>query len=72
VLDEHLAYHPTKEYITGPRELGITQEQIARLKKEGFKVLKVKIGIPFIPAFLIGFVVTIVWGSIVFLGVGLL
>ncbi|MFH1916870.1 MAG: A24 family peptidase [Nanoarchaeota archaeon] len=48
--------------ITGPKDLGISKEQIAellRLKKQK-KISKIwiKIGIPFVPSFLFGFLIT--------------
>ncbi|MGV8141595.1 MAG: A24 family peptidase [Candidatus Woesearchaeota archaeon] len=52
-----------KKFITGPRDLGISREQIASLKKYSsqgkIKTVTVKEGIPFIPAFLMAFVATI-------------
>lgn len=55
--------------ITGPKDLGINKEQIAkliRLKKQ-HKIQKVLIkeGIPFVPSFLIGFLMTLAWGNVV-------
>ncbi len=50
-----------KKYITGPKELGITREQIALLKKYAHKIPKksilVKEGIPFIPVFFISYII---------------
>lgn len=55
------------EKICGPRDLGISEEQISKLielKKKGkiHKIL-IKEGIPFVPSFLFAFIVTIAWGS---------
>ncbi|MGM5484846.1 MAG: A24 family peptidase [Nanobdellota archaeon] len=53
------------EYITGPKELGITGEAIEKLKKykEKGKIKKVlvKEGIPFVPSFLIAYIVTLIF-----------
>lgn len=49
-----------KKYITGPKDLGVTKEQIESLKKsKKIKKVLIKEGIPFIPAFLIAFILTI-------------
>jgi Flp pilus assembly protein protease CpaA len=63
-----------KRYVCGPKDLGIEQPQIKRLlalKKKG-KVDKVlvKVGIPFVPSFLIAFIVTYFWGNVVFAIIG--
>ncbi len=49
-----------KEYITGPKELGITKEQIEKLKKNKIKEVLIKEGIPFIPSFLIAFTINLI------------
>lgn len=53
-----------KKYVTGPKDLGVSREQIELLKKyfkQGkIKTVTIKEGIPFIPAFLIAYVVTII------------
>ncbi len=41
---------------------GLTKKQIALLKKRGKKVL-IKEGIPFVPSFLFGYILTLVYGS---------
>ncbi len=49
-----------KKYIAGPKDLGISREQIAALKRsKKIKKVVIKEGIPFIPAFLIAFIFTI-------------
>ncbi len=51
--------------ITGPSDLGIEKEQIEELRKMFPKrKILVKDGIPFVPSFLIAFIVTIVWGNV--------
>ncbi len=50
-------------YICGPKDLGVSLEQIELLKKHNIKSVTVKIGIPFIPAFLLGFIFTIIVGN---------
>ncbi|MEM3374738.1 MAG: A24 family peptidase [Candidatus Woesearchaeota archaeon] len=56
-------------YITGPKELGITKEQIQKLiqlKKQGkIDKIKVKYGIPFIPSFLLSLIYTYLTGRII-------
>ena len=56
-----------KEYITGPKDLGIEKKQIRRLielysKKKVGKIL-IKEGIPFVPSFLIAFIITFFLGN---------
>jgi len=52
-----------KKFITGPKDLGVSREQIALLKKYSakgkIKTVTIKEGIPFIPAFLLAYVATI-------------
>jgi len=59
-----------KKRITGPKDLGITKEQIEtllKLKKKGkIKNVKIKEGIPFVPSFLIAFIFTVVLGNILY------
>lgn len=56
-----------REYITGPKELGISKNQIRKLiqayKQKKIKKILIKEGIPFVPSFLIAFIVTLVFGS---------
>lgn len=63
------------KYITGPKELGITLEQIKKLQKlnKAGKIdeVKVKIGIPFVPAFLLAFIATIIWNNLLLVFLGL-
>ena len=49
------------KYITGPKELGITEEQIKRLPKK-LKVT-IKEGIPFVPSFLASYVLLLIFGN---------
>jgi hypothetical protein len=51
--------------LCGPKDLGITQEQIDALKKTSISHVKVKVGIPFLPAFLIAYVFLIMGGNLV-------
>ena len=56
-----------KEYITGPKDLGIEKKQIIKLielysKKKVGKIL-IKEGIPFVPSFLIAFIITFFLGN---------
>ncbi len=53
-----------KKYITGPKDLGISKEQISLLKKYSsqgkIKNIIIKEGIPFVPAFLFAYIATII------------
>ncbi len=49
--------------ITGPKDLGIEKKQIALLLKLGIKKVKVKYGIPFVPSFLIAFILAVMLGA---------
>ena len=55
------------KYICGPKDLGIEKKQIAlllRYKKQGkIRQVKIKEGIPFVPGFLLAFMVTLLFGS---------
>ena len=56
-----------REYITGPKDLGIEKKQIRKLtelysKKKLGKIL-IKEGIPFVPSFLIAFIITFLFGN---------
>lgn len=57
--------------ICGPKDLGIEKKQIKQLialkKKKLIKTVLIKEGIPFIPSFLLGFVITFLWGNVIFL-----
>lgn len=52
------------KYVCGPKDLGITEKQIKILKTNKIKSVIVKVGIPFIPAFLLGLIVTVTFGNI--------
>ncbi len=59
------------KYICGPKDLGISKKQIKKLlklyrSKKLNKVL-IKEGIPFIPSFLIAFIVTLAYGNVLFI-----
>ncbi|MCA9478362.1 MAG: prepilin peptidase [Nanoarchaeota archaeon] len=49
--------------ICGPKDLGISNEQIAQLKKLKVKTVIIKEGIPFIPGFLLGYIFIILVGN---------
>ncbi len=49
--------------IASPKDLGLSLEQISQLKKLNKKVL-VKYGIPFLPSFLISFIITMILGNL--------
>ncbi len=48
------------KYIAGPKDLGVSREQIEQLKKLKVKTVEVKYGMPFVPAFLAAFVITLI------------
>jgi len=54
--------------ITGPKDLGISKAQIRKLvalqKKGKMKSVTIKVGIPFVPAFLLGYIATLLWGNL--------
>ena len=56
-----------KEYITGPKDLGIEKKQIRKLiefyKKRKIGKILIKEGIPFVPSFLIAFTITFLFGN---------
>jgi Flp pilus assembly protein protease CpaA len=64
-----------KKRICGPKDLGLEKSQIKkliRLKKQGkIKRILIKYGIPFVPSFLIAFIVTYFWGNVVFRMLGI-
>jgi prepilin signal peptidase PulO-like enzyme (type II secretory pathway) len=65
-------YDPKYLYIAGPDDLGILNEQIALLKKHKIKSVIVKVGIPFVPSFWLGFVATVAWGNPLVVVLGML
>ena len=50
--------------VYSPNLLGITNKEISKLKKSNIKKVLVKDGLPFVPAFLIGLLISLVWGNI--------
>jgi len=52
------------KYLCGPKDLGISKKQITLLKKHKIRRVPVKIGIPFIPSFLLGFIITLLFGNL--------
>jgi prepilin signal peptidase PulO-like enzyme (type II secretory pathway) len=57
--------------ITGPKDLGISKESIKKLLKGKVRRVLIKEGIPFIPSFLIAFIVSLIWGNVLFILMGL-
>lgn len=53
------------KYICGPKDLGLTKIQIAKLKKYKIRSILIKEGIPFIPSFLITYGITYFFGNLV-------
>jgi len=56
-----------KKYITGPKDLGISKNQIKKLvqfyRQGKVKKILIKEGIPFVPSFFIAFIVTLMIGN---------
>ena len=56
-----------KQYICGPKDLGIDKKQIKKLiefyRKGKVKKILIKEGIPFVPSFLIAFIITLAFGN---------
>jgi len=52
------------KYICGPKDLGLTKAKIDLLKKYKIRSITIKEGIPFIPSFLITFILTYFIGNI--------
>lgn len=50
--------------VYAPSLLGITNQEILKLKKYNIKKVLVKDGLPFIPAFLIGLLISLIYGNI--------
>jgi hypothetical protein len=53
----------SRKLVCGPGDLGITFEKIALLKRHNVKTVMVKEGIPFVPSFLIAFIMTYYLGN---------
>ncbi len=55
------------KYICGPKDLGIEKKQIKKLiqlKRKGkIKKIKIKEGIPFVPSFLLGYIISVMYGA---------
>ncbi len=49
--------------IVGPKDLGISKDQIRKLKDLKVKKILVKYGIPFVPSFLLAFLISLIWGA---------
>lgn len=59
------------KYVTGPKDLGIEKKKIRKLinfyKKGKIRKVLIKEGIPFVPSFLIAFLVTVCFGNLLLL-----
>jgi len=57
------------KYITGPKDLGIEKKNIRKLvefyKKGKIKKVLIKEGIPFVPSFLAGWLMTVFFGNFI-------
>lgn len=56
--------HHKEKYICGPKDLGISNEQIQLLQKYHIPKVLVKQGIPFVPAFLIALIISLLFGNV--------
>ena len=60
-----------KEYISGPKDLGIDKKQLKKLvayyRKGKIKKVLIKVGIPFVPSFLVAYVISLIFGNLIFL-----
>ncbi len=63
-LAENVVKH--EKIICTPRNIGLTKKDILLLKKHKIKQVFVKEGIPFVPGFLFGFILSIVFGDLLF------
>ncbi len=65
-IAKNIKYHG--KVITGPKDLGIEKKQISTLKKlyklNKIKKILIKEGIPFVPSFFLGWLMTIFFGNI--------
>ena len=56
------------ERIAGPSDLGVSKEQIRKLEalhaSGKIKKVLIKVGIPFVPSFLLAFVTTLLYGNL--------
>jgi hypothetical protein len=56
------------KFISGPKDLGIERKQLRKLinfyKKGKIKKVLIKVGIPFVPSFLIAYVLTLFYGNL--------
>jgi Flp pilus assembly protein protease CpaA len=52
-----------KKLLLKPTKTGVTLEQMALLKKNKIKDVTIKIGIPFVPSFLVAYVLTFIFGN---------
>jgi Flp pilus assembly protein protease CpaA len=55
-----------KKRICGPKDLGISEKQIKELKRLKIKRVLIKVGIPFVPALLLGYLFTLFFGNPLF------
>ncbi|MFP4118622.1 MAG: prepilin peptidase [Candidatus Woesearchaeota archaeon] len=55
--------HIRGKRVCGPKDLGISEKQLGELKKHKVKAVKVKYGIPFIPGFLLGYALILIFGN---------
>jgi Flp pilus assembly protein protease CpaA len=60
----------SNKYISGPKDLGIEKSQLNKLisfyKKGKIKRVLIKVGIPFVPSFLLAYILTLAFGNLLF------
>jgi Flp pilus assembly protein protease CpaA len=57
-----------KKRLTGPKDLGIERKELKKLisyyKKGKIKKVLIKVGIPFVPSFLVAYILTLLYGNV--------
>jgi|SRR3989338_1852160 len=56
--------YANKKLIYSKDKLGVEKKDILKFMKEGVKKVKIKYGVPFVPSFLIGTILTLIFGNI--------
>ena len=54
----------TDKLIYSKKSLGVSKEQIELIKKHNIKDVLIKKGIPFVPSFLLGAILTYIFGNV--------
>jgi len=59
-------YSKNRKLVYSNKSLGVTSEQIQQIKKLNIKKITIKEGIPFTPSFLVAFIITLIYGNLIF------